>query len=52
MHKTVLEWFWIYNSESLGTPVEMGLTLSLDQWLKTDDEIETMNYASVVGSLM
>ena len=52
MHEKFLEQFWIYNSESLGTPVEMGLTLSLDQWPKTDDEIETMNYASIVGSLM
>jgi len=51
-HKKVLERFWIYNSKFLGTPVEVGLALSLDQRPKTDDEIETMNYASVVGSLM
>ena len=52
MHQKVLERFWIYNSKSLGTPVEMGLALSLDQWSKTDDEIETINYAIIVGSLM
>jgi len=45
----------MYYSRSEGTPVEKGLTLSLDQWPKTYDEIGTINnvpYASVVGNLM
>jgi len=47
MHKKVLERFWIYNFKSLGTPVETGLALSLDQWPKTDDEMDNVPCASL-----
>ena len=36
--KRVLECFQIHYSKSIDTPVEKGLTLSLDECLKRDDE--------------
>jgi len=45
----------MHYSKCVGTPVEKGLTLSLDQCPKTDKEMERMNnvpYASAIGSLM
>ena len=53
--KKVLEQFWMHYSKPVNTPVENGLTLSLDQCLKTDDEKEAMSnvpYTSAVGSSM
>ena len=45
----------MHYSKPVDTPVEKGLTLSLDQCPKTDKEKERMSnvpYASAVGSLM
>ena len=53
--KRVLERFRMNHSKPVDTPVEKGLTLSLDQCPKTDQEKETMKnvpYASAIGSLM
>ena len=53
--KKVLERIRMHYSKSLDTPVEKGLTLSLDQCPKIDNEKETMNnipYTSAVGNLM
>jgi len=53
--KSVLESFQMHYSKPVDTPVEKGLTLSLDQCPKIDQEKEKMKdvpYASVVGSLM
>ena len=53
--KRVLESFRMHYSKPVDTPVEKGLTLSLDQCPKTDQEKEKMKYvpyANVVGSLM
>jgi len=50
-----LERFWIYNSKPVDTPIEKGLTLSLDHYPKTDEEMEIMNNVSnagVTGSFM
>ena len=52
--KKVLERFRRHYSKPVDTPVEKGLTLSLDQCPKTDKEKEAMSnvpYASAVGSL-
>jgi len=53
--KRVLERFRMHHSKPVDTPVENGLTLSLDQCPKTDQEKEKMKdvpYANAVGSLM
>ena len=53
--KRVLERFRMHHSKPVDTPVEKGLTLSLDQYTKTDQEKEKMKdvpYANAVGSLM
>jgi len=45
----------MYNSKPVNTSIEKGLTLSLNQCPKIDDEIEiviNVSYASVIGSLM
>ena len=51
----ILERFRMHYSKPMDTPVEKGLTLSLDQCPKTGKEKERMNnvpYASAVGSMM
>ena len=51
----VLERFQRHYSKPVDTPVEKGLTLSLEQCPTTDDEKQKMSnvpYASTVGSLM
>jgi hypothetical protein len=51
----VLERFRMHYSKPVDTPVDKGLTLSLEQCPKTDDEKQKMSsvpYASAVGSLM
>ena len=51
----ILECFRMHYSKPVDTPVEKGLTLSLDQCPKTDKEKERMSnvpYVSAVGSLM
>jgi len=51
----IFERFCMHYSKPVDTPVEKGITLSLDQCLKTDKEKERMSsipYASAVGSLM
>ena len=53
--KRVLERFRMHHSKPVHTLVEKGLTLSLDQCPKTDQEKEKMKnapYASVVGRLI
>jgi len=53
--KRVLARFRMHHSKPVDTLVEKGLTLSLDQCPKTDQEkekIKDFSYASVVGSLM
>jgi len=53
--KRVLERFQMPHSKPVDTPVEKGLTLSLDQCPKTDQDKEKMKhvpYASAIGSLM
>jgi len=53
--KRVLECFRMHHSKPIDTPVEKGLSLSLDQCPKVDQEKEKMKdvpYASVVGSLI
>jgi len=53
--KRVLERFRMHHFKPIDTPVEKGLTLSLDQCPKTDQEKEKMkyvSYASAVGSLI
>jgi len=45
----------MYNPKPIDTLVEKGLTMSQDQYPKTDDEMEIMSnvsHASVVGCLM
>jgi len=45
----------MHYSKAMDTPVENSLTLSIDQYPKTDKEKERMNnvpYASAIGSLM
>ena len=45
----------MHYSEPVDTPVEKGLTLSLERFLTTDDEkqkVSNVTYASAVGSLM
>ena len=51
----ILEQFRMHYSKPMDTPVEKGLTLSIDQCPKTDKEKERMSnvpYASAIGSLM
>jgi len=51
----VLERFCMHYSKPVDTPVEKGLTLSLEQCPTTDDEKQKMSnvpYASAVGSPM
>jgi len=53
--KRVLESFRMHYSKPVDTPVEKGLTLSLDQCPKTEQEKEKMKdvpHASAIGSLM
>jgi len=53
--KKVLERFHMHYSKPVDTPVEKGLTLSLDPCLRTDKEKEVMSnvpYASAIESLM
>jgi len=51
----ILERFRMHYSKPVDNPVEKGLTLSIDQCLKTNKEKERMSfvpYVSTVGSLM
>jgi len=53
--KRVLKRFRMHHSKPVDTPVEKGLTLSLDQCPKTGQEkekIKDVPYANAVGSLM
>ena len=53
--KKVLERFRMHYSKPIDTPIEKGLTLSLDQCSKTNKEKEAMSnlpYASAAGSLV
>ena len=53
--KRVMECFRMHYFKLVNTPVEKGLTFSLDQCPKTNQKKERMTdvpYASVVGSLM
>jgi len=53
-NKRVLECFWMHHFKPVDTPVKRGLTLSLNQCPKMDQEKEKMKdvpYASAVGSL-
>ena len=38
----------MYNSKLIDTPIEKGLTLSFDQYPKTNDEIEIMTMSLTV----
>jgi len=46
--KRILEQFRMYN-KPIDTPYEKGLTLSLDQWPKTNDGIKKINNDSYVS---
>jgi len=51
----ILEQFQMHYSKPVDTPVEKGLSLSIDQCPKTDKEKERMSnvpYTSAIGSLM
>jgi len=53
--KRVVERFRMHYSKPVDTPIDKGLTLSLDQFPKTDQEKEKMKdvpHASAIGSLM
>ena len=53
--KRFLERFQIHYSKPINVPVMKDLTLSLDQFPKTNDKIKRMrdvSYASAIGSLI
>jgi hypothetical protein len=52
---TIVDWFYLADAKSVQTPMELGLTLSIDQGSGTVAEVQAMQdipYQMAIGSLM